>query len=171
MQAIEQNRTEQKEEEKKETQAIDAHMGEEEKKQGAGLQRRQLMHTWGKKKRTEQKNKRKKQGVDPQPSYLNHLLVAYDPHGSYGRNHPPQPIQLMRVWGKNNRTEQKEEERKKQGAGLQRRQLMHVWGKKNRTEQKEERKEAEQALNPGTWTIWSPLTTRMAHTVSRSLDG
>ena len=30
------------------------------------------------------KNKRKKQGAGPQPSYLDHLVVSYDPYGSYG---------------------------------------------------------------------------------------
>ena len=52
-------------------------------------------------------------------------------------NHPPQPRQLMRIWGKKERTE-------------------------NRRKNKRNR---EEAPNPATWTIWSPLTTRMDHTV------
>ena len=48
------------------TQAIDAHMGEEEK---------------SRKQKEEQK---KKKGADPQPSYLDHLVASYDPYGSYG---------------------------------------------------------------------------------------
>ena len=44
---------------------IDAHMGEEEKN------------------RKEGKNKRKKQGSGPQPSYLD-SVTSYDLHGSYG---------------------------------------------------------------------------------------
>ena len=35
---------------------------------------------------------------------------------------------------------------------------------KNR-KQKEQQKKQEEGLNPATWTIWSPLTTRIDHTV------
>ena len=44
------------------------------------------MRVWGKKKRTEniRKNKRKKQGAGPKPSYLDHLIASYGPHESYG---------------------------------------------------------------------------------------
>ena len=44
------------------------------------------MRLWGKKKRSEdkRKNKRKKQGVGPQPNCLDHLVGSYDPHGSIG---------------------------------------------------------------------------------------
>ena len=57
-------------------------------------------------------------------------------------------------------------ERKKQGAGPQRRQLMRVWRKKNRTENGRKKKE-KQGADPQpnlTWTIRSSLTTRMDHT-------
>ena len=48
-------------------------------------QHRQLMHVWGKKKRTENKEKQKKEtGSCPQPSYLDYLVASDDPHGSYG---------------------------------------------------------------------------------------
>ena len=46
------------------TQPIDAHMGEEEKKK-------------------KEKEEQKKQGVGPQPSYMDHLVASYNPHGSY----------------------------------------------------------------------------------------
>ena len=36
------------------------------------------------KEHNRRKNKRKKQGSRSQPSYLDHLVVFYDPHGSYG---------------------------------------------------------------------------------------
>ena len=74
--------------------------GQNEEKMDRGRKRnhppqpRQLMSVWGKKKRTEnrRKNKRKKQGVGSHPSYLDHLVVSYDPHGLYGEpilNPPP----------------------------------------------------------------------------------
>ena len=37
---------------------------------------------------------------------------------------------------------------------------------KNRKQKEEQKKEAETRPNPATLTIWSPLTTRMDHTVS-----
>ena len=46
------------------TQAIDAHMREEEKNR-------------------KQKKEQKKQGTSLQPSYLDHVVVSYDLNGSY----------------------------------------------------------------------------------------
>ena len=58
-------------------------------------QPRQLMRVWGKKKRIDnrRKNERKKQGVGPQPSYLDRSVASYDPHRSYGgpKLKPPPP--------------------------------------------------------------------------------
>ena len=37
-----------------------------------------------KEQKTKGRTKKNKQEADPQPSYLDHLVTSYDPHGSYG---------------------------------------------------------------------------------------
>ena len=51
------------------TQAIDVGMGEE-----------------GRNRKLKEEQK-KKHGAASQPSYLDHLVVSYDPHGSYSETH------------------------------------------------------------------------------------